>query len=115
MKKTVNKATGKGRIGSSFESFLHDEGLRDKAYTHAVKTVLAAQLREQMQRQKVTAVELAKRMATSRSQLDRVLGGQEGLTFDTAVRAANALGCKLEVHVRPARRAARRRSAEKVA
>jgi hypothetical protein len=60
-------------VGSSFEDFLEEEGIRDAAYAHAIRRALAWQIMEAMKAQGWTKSEMAKRMSTSRAQLDRLL------------------------------------------
>ena len=59
----------------------------------ALKKVVAHQLAEAMKDQKLTKVAMAKRMNTSRSQLDRLLDPHnQSLSLDTLTRAAAAVG-----------------------
>ena len=68
----------KGHIGSSFSEFLKEEGLHDDANAIAIKRVLAWQLENAMSKEGMTKNEMAKRMHTSRSQLDRILDPDKG-------------------------------------
>ena len=63
----------KGRIGSSFDEFLKEEGDYEETSAVAIKRVLAWQLEKAMAKEGLTKNEMAKRMRTSRSQLDRIL------------------------------------------
>jgi len=63
----------KKHVGSSFEDFLKEEGVFDQTTTQAVKRVLAWQVSEIMKKKGISKIEMAKRMHTSRSQLDRFL------------------------------------------
>ncbi len=84
---------GKGRIGSSFDEFLKDEGIFEEVQAGALKKVVAHQLGEAMKAQKLTKVAMAKRMNTSRSQLDRLLDPHNSsVSLDTLTRAAAAVG-----------------------
>ena len=49
-------------IGSKFDNFLDEEGLLAEAEAVAAKHVIAFQLRELMKKQKLTKVQLAKRV-----------------------------------------------------
>jgi hypothetical protein len=90
----------KGRIGSSFSSFLKDEGLHDEASAVAVKRVLAWELERAMADGGVTKNEMAKRMHTSRSQLDRILDpGNDKIQLDTVFKAARALGREVKLEL----------------
>ena len=89
-----------GRLGSSFSDYLKSEGSYEETSAVAVKRVLAWQLEEAMRRAGMTKNELAKRMHTSRSQLDRVLDPSNArIQLDTVFKAAHVLGrdVKLEL------------------
>jgi len=87
-------------IGSSFEDFLQSEGLYEEATAHAVKRVLAWQIEDAMRSQGITKVEMARRMSTSRAQLDRLLDpDNDKVQLDTMQRAATAVGRKLRVEL----------------
>jgi antitoxin HicB len=71
-------------IGSDFDAFLQEQGLLEESAATALKRVVAWQLAEAMKVQGVTKADMATRMHTSRSQLDRVLGAQGGgMTLET--------------------------------
>lgn len=90
----------KGRIGSSFEGFLRDEGILGETTASAIKSVLAWQLTNAMRKQGLTKNELAARMRTSRSQLDRVLDPEnDRVQLDTVIKAARALGRELRMEL----------------
>ncbi len=83
----------KGRIGSTFEGFLKDEGTYERTSTLALKHTLAWQLENAMAKESLTKNEMAKRMHTSRSQLDRILDpDNDKIQLDTVFKAARALG-----------------------
>ena len=64
----------------------------------AVKRVIAWQIAEEMKRQSLTKVEMARRMGTSRSQLDRLLDpDNERVELATLSRAARAVGRELQI------------------
>jgi DNA-binding Xre family transcriptional regulator len=91
---------GKGKIGSPFDDFLKEEGLYEEVSARAIKRVLARQLDALMVDQKITKAELARRMKTSRAQLDRLLDPQnESVTLATLTRAAHAVGRNLRVEL----------------
>ena len=92
--------TDNPHLGSSFEDFLTEEGIREEATVHAVKRVLAWQIEEAMKAQGITKVEMAKRMGTSRAHLDRLLDpDNDKVQLDTVQRAATAVGRKLRVEL----------------
>jgi hypothetical protein len=90
----------KGRIGSSFDTFLKEEGLHEEASAVAVKRVLAWELERAMADGGVTKNEMAKRMRTSRSQLDRILDpDNDKIQLDTVFKAARALGREVKLEL----------------
>lgn len=83
----------KGRAGQSFDDYLKDQGTFEETTEVAVKRVLAFQLAEAMKNQGISKVEMAKRLDTSRSQLDRLLDPEhDGVTLGILARAAKAVG-----------------------
>ena len=92
--------TKKGRIGSSFDEFLKDEGIYEEVTARAIKRVIARQLLGLMEKQGLTKSELARRMQTSRAQLDRLLDPEnESVTLGTLTRAAHAVGRQLKMEL----------------
>ena len=90
----------KGRIGSSFDDFLREEGIYEEVTARAIKHVIARQLGVLMQQQGLTKSALAKRMDTSRAQLDRLLDpDNEAVTLATLTRAAHAVGRNLRMEL----------------
>ena len=93
--------------GSSFDDFLKDEGIFEEVQARALKRALAEQLEQSMQAAKLTKLAMAKRMATSRSQLDRVLDPSNvSVQLDTLIKAARALGKEVEIKIRSQKKAA---------
>jgi antitoxin HicB len=90
----------KGRVGSSFDDFLKDERIYTEVTARAIKRVIARQLDALMQDEGLTKSALAKRMQTSRSQLDRLLDpNNESVTLATLTRAAQAVGRHLRMEL----------------
>jgi len=86
--------------GSTFDSFLEREGIRDEVEAVAIKRALAWQLERAMQEQQKTKQAMAKQLRTSRSQLDRLLDPENvSVTLDTITRAARALGKRVIIRV----------------
>jgi len=98
MKKRANRGATRTRTGASVASVLAKEGMLQDAEAAALKRVLAWQLADSMKSQGITKQELATRMSTSRSHLDRLLDPTNAsIQLDTVARAARALGKKLEI------------------
>jgi len=90
----------KGRIGSSFDDFLKEEGIYEEVTARAIKRVIARQLDMLMRDEGLSKTELARRMQTSRAQLDRVLDPEnESVTLGTLMRAAQAVGRNLRIEL----------------
>jgi antitoxin HicB len=90
--------------GSTFDSFLEDEGIREEVEAVAIKRVLAWQLEKAMKDQRKTKQAMAKHLRTSRSQLDRLLDPHNvSVTVATIARAARALGKRVIIHVAEAK------------
>lgn len=84
--------------GSKFENFLEEEGLFDEAEAIAIKRVIAYELQKTMEKANFSKTEMATKMHTSRSALDRLLDpSNTSITLNTLVKAAHFLGKKLQV------------------
>jgi hypothetical protein len=101
------KQAGRGQFdhsGSSFDSFLEEEGIRGEVEAVAVKRVLAWELERAMRQQHRTKQAMAKELRTSRSQLDRLLDPNNvSVSLDSIARAANVLGKRVTVRIVAAR------------
>ena len=87
-------------LGSNLDDFLQEEGLLADAEAVAVKRVLAFQLAQLMSEQQVSKLEMARRMNTSRTAVDRLLNPEsEAATLTTLEKAASALGKRLHVEL----------------
>jgi antitoxin HicB len=92
--------TKSAHIGSTFESFLEEEGIREEVTALAQKKILAEDLKRAMDEKRVTIAELARRMSTTRQVVYRMVGSHaSGLTLDTIAKAANALDLSWEVRL----------------
>jgi len=60
-------------VGSDFDDFLRKEGLLEDAQAVATKRVIAYQISQEMERAQISQSELARRMGTSRSAVERLL------------------------------------------
>jgi antitoxin HicB len=87
-------------VSRPFDAFLAGQGILETCEDHAIKEIIAAQLAEAMEQQGITKVEMAKRMHTSRRQLDRLFDPTiPSVTLDTLRRAASAVGRTLRVEL----------------
>jgi antitoxin HicB len=88
----------KEHIGSSFDDFLREDGIYEEATSQALKRVVAWQLTQLMKERHISRVEMAKRMKTSRTQVNRLLDpANESIQLDTIQRAAEAVGKRVNI------------------
>ncbi len=91
----MNKYTG-----SDFDDFLREEGILEEVTARAHKRLLALQLSEAMEASKISKTQLAERLQTSRSQIDRLLDPDNTtVTLDSLERLAHAVGRQLKVEL----------------
>lgn len=89
-----------GSKGPYFDDFLKDEGLLGEVSAAAVKQVIAWQLRQAMDDLGLSKVEMARRVGTSRAQLDRLLDPEnDGVSLAVLARAAHAVGRSLKIEL----------------
>ena len=85
-------------IGSDFDDFLREEGILEEVEALAIKKVIAAMVENTMCETHISKTEMARRMGTSRSQLDRLLDPTTAsITLATVTKAAKALGKKVSI------------------
>jgi plasmid maintenance system antidote protein VapI len=93
----------KDYVGSNFDDFLREDGLLEAAEHIASKRVLAYQIREALVADAISISELARRMNTSRSTINRLLDPDNpSVTLETMERVAAAIGRRLVVQLLPA-------------
>lgn len=87
-------------MGSSFESFLEQEGIFEEVHIAAVKSVIAQNLKNYMEKKAITQTQMAKMLQTSRSSLQRLLDPENySVTLLTLNRAATILGKKVTINL----------------
>ena len=90
----------KTNIGSNFDDFLDEEGLLEEVTAVAVKRYISYQLAEKMSETNLSKAEMARRMDTSRSALDRLLDpDNSSVTLQTLQSAVQALGGRLKIEL----------------
>ena len=91
----MNKHTG-----SNFDEFLKEDGIYEEVTARAHKRLLAIQLTEAMKRRSITKQQLADKLQTSRSQLDRLLDPDNtSITLESLERLALAVGGQLRIEL----------------
>jgi antitoxin HicB len=63
----------KKHLGSRFDDFLDEQGILGECRASAIKFKLAHELEKAMNKQNITKAEMAKRLKTSRTGIDRLL------------------------------------------
>lgn len=90
----------KKHIGSSLEDFLEEDGRLEESTAIAMKRVISWQIHQAMRDAHINKATLARRMNTSRAQLDRLLDeSNPSATLDTIARAASALGKRIRLEI----------------
>jgi len=91
--------------GDTVDSLWEEIGLLEAVEEMAIRKMVAAELSRAMKRQKIGKAELARRMDTSRPQLDRLLDplSKGGITIHTLAKAARVIGKRIKVELVAAR------------
>ncbi len=85
-------------IGSAFEDFLEEEGIKEEVTVIAQKRLIAWRLRQAMKEKHLSQEAMAKKMKTSRPSVHRLLDPENtAVTLKTMQRAADALNKELRV------------------
>jgi antitoxin HicB len=83
----------KKNIGSTFDSWLREEGIYEEVSANAIKRVIARQIASAMSQKGITKAEMARQMNTSRASLDRLLDPENSaITLSTLQKAARVVG-----------------------
>ena len=87
-------------IGGDFDDFLREQGILEDAEAVAAKRVIAYQIAQEMERGHISQSELARRMKTSRSAVERLLDpANPSVTLSTLEKAASAVGKRLKIQL----------------
>lgn len=87
-------------LGGGFDDFLREQDMLAGAEAVAAKRVLAFQLEKEMKKKGLTKVEMAARMRTSRTAVDRLLDPDNiSVTLNTLEKAAFVIGKKLSIRL----------------
>lgn len=84
--------------GSSFDEFLQEEGLEAEVAARAAKKTFSHQLEEQMKRQR-TQKTVFRNVLGSPTTTARLFNEHTGISLFTMARAADVVGCDLEVRL----------------
>jgi len=95
-------------IGSDFDDFLAEEGIKAEVEALALKRVVSFQIQTIIDQEHVSKSQLASRMKTSRTSVKRMLDPENpSLTVASLGKVAAALGRKLEFRFVPVNKVSR--------
>lgn len=84
-------------LGTKFEDFLADEGILEECRATAIKFKIARELEKAMNDGNISKAEVARRLKTSRTGVDRLLDPQNtSITLNTMARVAHLIGKRIE-------------------
>ena len=85
-------------IGSDFNYFLEEEGIREEVEFAVHKRMIAEQIQAEMELKKITKKALAAKLGTSRAQLDRILDAtNNSITLKSILKIAEIFGKDLRI------------------
>jgi antitoxin HicB len=97
----LGKIMKKKHLGSNFEDFLESEGILEECRASVIKFKLAHELEKAMSKQKISKAEMAKRLKTSRTGIDRLLDPDNtSITLNTMAKVAHLLGKRIDFALR---------------
>lgn len=86
--------------GSSFDSFLEDQGLFHEVEAIAIKKYFAAMVEKKMKDESISKSKMAELMHTSRSAVNRLLDpSNDSITLKTMENAAKVIGKKIRLEL----------------
>jgi transcriptional regulator with XRE-family HTH domain len=86
--------------GSSFDSFLEEEGILEEVDAVAIKRVIAWQIKREMDAQHISKKAMAERLNTSRTQVERLLNPENvAVQLVTLTKAAREVGLRFRISV----------------
>jgi antitoxin HicB len=84
--------------GSSLSDLLKEDGTYEEVSSRATMRALSENLKGKFEKSKISRTDLAKRMGSSRTVVNRLLDGRaDSVTLKTLTRAANALHLKINL------------------
>ncbi len=96
----MKKSNDNPCLGSTFESYLKEEGVFEETQEEALKLYIVYQIRNALKEANMTQTELAKRMQTSRAAVKRILDPMNpSITLSTLQRVASALGKRIHIQI----------------
>ena len=87
-------------IGSNLDDLLQEDGLHEETTAAALKRVFTWQLEQAMKARQINKSEMARRMHTSRTVVNRLLDPEDtSVTLATLARASIAVGMPLKIEM----------------
>ncbi len=87
--------------GSKFEDFLSADGILEECRAAAIKFKIAHELEKAMNERNLSKADIAKRLKTSRTAVDRLLDPDNtSITLNTMAKVADLLGKRMEFALR---------------
>ncbi len=87
-------------MGESLGDLLNELGIREQVNAAAVKEIIAMQIEVALREGAISKVEVAARMKTSRTQVNRVLDPKNtSVSLQSLVSMADAIGKKLKIEL----------------
>lgn len=87
--------------GSRFEDFLAEDGTLEECRAAAIKFKIAHELEKAMSERHMSKAEIAKRLKTSRTGVDRLLDpANTSITLNTIAKVAHLIGKRIEFTLR---------------
>jgi DNA-binding Xre family transcriptional regulator len=88
-------------MGSKFEDFLAEEGILEECRASAIKFKIAHELQKAMAQRELTKADLARKLRTSRTGVERLLDPENtSITLNTMAKVAQLLGKRIEFALR---------------
>ena len=88
-------------LGARFEDFLAEDGIPEDRRVAAIKFKIAGELEKAMRERKLTKADVAMRLKTSRTGVDRLLDPENtSITLNTMAKVATLLGKRIEFALR---------------
>jgi len=90
--------TASKHMGQTFDQFLQEDGIYEEVQLMALKKTISQQIKMLMNKKHLKKTEMAQRMGTSRSSLDRLLNDESSnITLNTINKAALILGKRVDI------------------
>ncbi len=90
----------KKHIGSTFDSFLKEEGILEEIEAKALKKVIALFIQQELDKEQISKTSFAQKMNTSRAAVNRLLDPDNtSITLGSLIKATSTLGKKLQLGI----------------